>query len=108
MTTGAATQAFLSPGSRQGRESPPASMCCSDAFELIEGLAAGLATPQGFAGGRSEFRDALDLLGAATGAAQRLLAEQRAARGRMSGGRNAVFQQFRAPLIAHPIRGPGW
>ena len=79
----------------------------SDAFEIIEGLATGLATPQALqeVEPNSEIRSTSSRGAARAGG--RLLAEKGGARGRAGGRGDAVGSQLRAPLVAHEIRAPG-
>src|SRR5665213_4571965 len=76
-------------------------------LEIIEGFAAALAAPQRLAGGRAEFGQHFCFAGATLRARYLLLAEQRAARVRRLRRRDAVFPEFAAAILAHPVGGPG-
>src|SRR5437868_1319326 len=75
-------------------------------LEIVERLAARLAAPQRLAGGRAEFGKHFGIGGAALRTGHLLLAEQRAARTGSLRRRDAVFAEFAAAVLAHPVGGP--
>src|SRR5260221_13716129 len=76
-------------------------------LEIIERFAAALAAPQRLAGGLSELGKHFGFFRAALRARHLLFAEQRAAAASRLRRRDAVFPEFAAAIVAHPVRGPG-
>src|SRR5260370_41941183 len=80
----------------------------SNALEMFEGLAAGTATPERLAGGRTELRDPLRVVRSAARTRDvRGELEQRALAGSAFGRRDARGAQLLTGRIAHHIGCPG-
>src|SRR5687767_2957376 len=79
----------------------------SMALEIIDRFAGALAAPQRLAGGRAELAEHLGIHGAALRARHLFDTEQRAAGAAGLGRRDAVFPEFAAAVLAHPVGGPG-
>src|SRR5260370_40378057 len=80
---------------------------CSGTFEIVDRLAATLASPQRLAGGRAEFREHFGIDGAALRARHLLDAEQCAAGASPLRRGGAVIPELAAADFARPRRGPG-